>query len=496
MAEGVSMQGVSMLSLLEQAGAAVEGDGGLLDNPLVTSVAEDSRQVEAGALFCCVKGGSFDGHDYASQALAAGAVGLVVERPLDLDAPQAVVGDVRALLAPLALALSGNPQRELQIAGVTGTNGKTTTAHMLASILETDGRSTLLLGTLSGFFTTPPALLLARKMAEAVRRGVRSVVLEVSSHALEQRRVEGLHFAAGLFTNLSPDHLDYHGSMESYFEAKRRLFRPEVSKKAVVCCDDEWGLRLASEAESEAEEAEEGEAEVIRCSIKDAEVIRSGVSSNRFRWKGMDVHLPLGGRMNVSNAILAGEAALALGVDRKSVKAGLEQTPNVPGRFEVVARKPFTLIVDFAHSPGSLRSLLASARPLLGKGGRLSLVFGCGGDRYKEKRSEMGRIAAEGADRVFITSDNPRSEDPLQIAEQIRSGVGQAAVRKGLEVELDRRRAIALAVSSASEGDVLLIAGKGHETAQVFDGESVYFSDRETAAELMSAINNGSVPGR
>ena len=489
MAEGVSMQGVSMLSLLEQAGAAVEGDGGLRGNPLVTSVAEDSRQVEAGALFCCVKGGHFDGHDYASQALAAGAVGLVVERPLDLDAPQAVVEDVRALLAPLALALAGNPQRELQIAGVTGTNGKTTTAHMLASILESDGRSTLLLGTLSGFFTTPPALLLARKLAEAVRRGARSVVLEVSSHALEQRRVEGLHFAAGLFTNLSADHLDYHGSMESYFAAKRRLFRPEVSRRAVVCCDDDWGVRLASEVE-------ERGVEVSRCSIEDADAIRSGVSSNRFRWKGMDVQLPLGGRMNVSNAILAGEAAVALGVDRKSVKAGLEQTPSVPGRFEVIARRPFTVIVDFAHSPGSLKSLLASARPLLGKDGRLSLVFGCGGDRYREKRSEMGRIAAEGADRVFITSDNPRSEDPRQIADQIRSGVRQAAVSKGFEVELDRRRAIALAVSSASEGDVVLIAGKGHETAQVLDGESVYFSDRETAAELMSEIKDGSVSRR
>ena len=227
-------EGVSMLSLLEQVGAPLEGASGLRGDPLVTSIAEDSLQVEPGALFCCVRGERFDGHDYAPQAVAAGAVGLVVERPLSLEAPQAVVPDVRAVLAPLALALAGNPQRSLQIAGVTGTNGKTTTAHMLASILEVDGRSTLLLGTLSGFFTTPPAVLLAQKLAEAVRQGARSAVLEVSSHALEQRRVEGLRFAAGLFTNLSSDHLDYHGSMESYFEAKRRLFRPDRCRKAVV----------------------------------------------------------------------------------------------------------------------------------------------------------------------------------------------------------------------------------------------------------------------
>lgn len=508
-------EGVSMVSLLEQVGAPFEGDSGLRGNPLVTSLSEDSRQVEPGALFCCVEGERFDGHDYAQQAVAAGAVGLVVERPLNLDAPQAVVPDVRAVLAPLALALAGDPQKSLQIAGVTGTNGKTTTAHMLASILEADGRSTLLLGTLSGFFTTPPAVLLARKLAEGVRQGARSVVLEVSSHALEQRRVEGLRFAAGLFTNLSPDHLDYHGSMESYFEAKKRLFSPDLSRKAVVCCDDEWGRRLASEiAEAsevggahphptggvvaETSETSEREVEVTRCSINDAEVIRSGVSSTRFRWKGMDVQMPIGGRMNVSNAVLAGEAAIALGVERQSVKAGLEQLPSVPGRFEVVAREPFTVIVDFAHSPGSLQSLLASARPLLGEGSRLNLVFGCGGDRYRGKRSAMGRIAAEGADRVFITSDNPRSEEPRKIADQIRSGVRQAAARRGFlcEVESDRRKAIARALSSASEGDVVLIAGKGHETSQAFDGESVYFSDQETAEELMSAIPEGSVSRR
>ena len=481
-----------MLSLLKQVGIggealeeAVERTG---SESLVTSVTEDSRLVQQGALFCCVPGERLDGHSFAAEAVAAGAVGLVVERPLSVDAPQAVVGDVRSVLAPLALALEGNPQRSLEIAGITGTNGKTTVAHMLGSILEASGRSTRVFGTLSGSFTTPPAALLAGNLAEAKRQGVRSAVLEVSSHALEQKRVQGLTFAVGVFTNLSPEHLDYHSSLENYFGAKRRLFHSDLSRKAVVCCDDEWGVRLAKERK----------ANLIRCSIEDASSIRSGVSSNRFRWKGMDVRLPFGGRMNATNAILAGEAAIALGVEQEFVKAGLERMPAVPGRFDVVARQPFTVIVDFAHSPGSLRSLLASARSLLSEDSRLSLVFGCGGDRCRQKRSEMGRIAAEGADRVFITSDNPRSEDPRSIADEIRSGVDQAARREELlcEVELDRRAAIARALDAAAPGDIVLIAGKGHEKAQVFDGESVYFSDQETAAELMNGLQTEGAPRR
>lgn len=447
--------------------------------PLVSFVTENSRDVSEGALFCCLHGQDNDGHDLAAEALAAGAAALLTERPLAVEAPQAVVANTRAALGPLALAMEGNPQNDLLLIGVTGTNGKTTTVHLLASILNAGGNPTQALGTLTGDYTTPPPATLAGLLADALKEGANAVAMEVSSHALEQRRVEGLRFAVGIFTNLSPDHLDYHNGMEDYFAAKRRLFEAGRSATAVICRDDEWGLRLAEERRRN-----------VRCySLNDAEILSSEISSTRFRWRGEEIRMPLGGLLNVSNAIAAGEAALALGMTIDSVKAGLAAAVAPPGRFQLIAREPFGVIVDYAHTPHSLEMLLRSARDILPDGGRLLLVFGCGGERYEGKRAEMGRVAAELADDLFVTSDNPRSEDPEKIAADILAGVRKATARPGSSVlvELERRSAFARAFESAPAGSLVLLVGKGHEARQEIGGTSLPFSDREVALDLLGA---------
>ncbi len=474
-------EGTSLLELLRLCGLSVEALAGPIADPIVTSVVEDSRKISPGALFCCVKGRRFDGHDHAWAAVGAGAVALVVERKLDVAVPQAVVQDVRALIGPLALTVKGFPQERLMIAGVTGTNGKTTVSRMLASILAAAGHSPDVVGTLSGDFTTPPAADLASILASSRGRGADVVVMEVSSHALEQRRVEGLRFEVGVFTNLSQDHLDYHGSMERYYLAKRQLFEGCRTRTAVICSDDRWGRRLACERRRE----------MRRYSLNDAEVLSANARSSRFLWRGLDVCLPLGGMVNVSNAVAAGEAALSLGVVASAIREGLEAVPALPGRFEVVSVEGFTVIVDFAHTPGSLTALLRSARSLLTPGARLSVVFGCGGDRYEGKRAEMGRLAADLSDRVFVTTDNPRSEDPSQIAEAILRGAREAAGTAEIKLELDRRKAIWAALESAAEGEIVLIAGKGHETTQVTAAGRQRFSDREVAAEALHAGGRG-----
>lgn len=424
-----------------------------------------------GALFCCVPGRSVDGHDFAAAAAAAGAVALVVERVVPVALPQLVVSEVRAAVGPLALGAAGSPQEHLELAGVTGTNGKTTVAHLLHSILERVGRRCVAIGTLSGPLTTPPATELARRLAAARADGAGAAVLEVSSHGLTQKRVEGLRFAAAAFTNLSPEHLDYHRDMESYYRAKRTLFEGGRSAVSVVCTDDRWGRRLAGEVTGA----------LRRCSRADAEVLEATAGHSRFRWRTVEIALPLGGAHNIANAVVAATVAETLGVEQEGIAEGLRRVPTVPGRFEVVAGSPAVVIVDFAHSPAALEQLLAAGRSLLAAQSRLTVVFGCGGERDEGKRAAMGAIASRLADRVIITSDNPRGEDPVSIAEEVMGGVGEA----GAELELDRRRAIAAALAGTEPGDVVVVAGKGHETYQIVGGRSLPFEDAAVVRELL-----------
>ena len=467
-------------ALLRRAGIACElrfpAAAPALDPP-VGAVCEDSREVAAGALFCCMPGHSRDGHDFAAAAAAAGAAALVVERAVPVALPQAVVADVRAAVGPLALARAGSPQEHLELAGVTGTNGKTTVTHLLGAVLEAAGVRCATIGTLDGHLTTPRATDLARRLAAARRAGADAVALEVSSHGLSQKRVEGLRFAAAAFTNLSPEHLDYHRDIEDYFGAKRALFEPDRTAISVVCTDDAWGRRLAAGIGGD----------VRRCSLDDAEVLDASARHSRFRWQGTEVFLPLGGAHNVANAVVAATAAQALGAAPADVREGLEGAPALPGRFEVVAESPATVIVDFAHSPAALEQLLSTGRTLAPVHARLTVVFGCGGDRDTGKREAMGAIASRLADRVIITSDNPRREDPASIARAVVAGTGAT----GAEIELDRRRAIAAALDGSAEGDVVIVAGKGHETVQIIGERSLPFDDRAVVRELLAAAGTG-----
>ncbi|MCY3786374.1 MAG: UDP-N-acetylmuramoyl-L-alanyl-D-glutamate--2,6-diaminopimelate ligase [bacterium] len=442
-------------------------------DPPIAAVCEDSREVTAGALFCCVRGRAHDGHDFAAGAAAAGAAALMVERPLPVALPQAVVPQVPAALGPVALAQAGSPQEHLQIVGVTGTNGKTTVTHLLSAVLGAGGRRCTAVGSLDGGLTTPRATELAQRLAGARRSAAAAVALEVSSHGLAQRRVDGLAFAAAAFTNLSPEHLDYHRDMEGYFRAKRMLFEADRTAISVICTDDPWGRRLAAEAHGD----------VRVCSLADAEILQSSARGSRFRWQGTEISLPLGGAHNVANAVVAATVAQALGAEAADVRSGLEAPPRLPGRFEVVAEEPALVVVDFAHSPAALEQLLSAGRDLASGRARLTVVFGCGGDRDTAKRGAMGAVASRCADRVIITSDNPRREDPASIAGAIMAGAGAGSA----EIELDRRRAIAAALDGARAGDVIVVAGKGHETTQTIGDRVIPFDDREVARQLLAA---------
>ena len=443
-------------------------------DPAIATVCEDSREVQAGTLFCCVPGRSVDGHDFAAKAAAAGAAALVVERAVPVTLPQLVVPDARAAVGPLALAAAGSPQEHLELAGVTGTNGKTTVTHLLSSILEGAGRHCVAIGTLSGPLTTPRATELARRLAAARAAGARAAALEVSSHGLSQKRVEGLRFAAAAFTNLSPEHLDYHRDMEDYYRAKRTLFEDARSAISVVCTDDRWGRRLAGEVAGD----------VRRCSRADAEVLEVAASHSRIRWRRLEIALPLGGAHNIANAVVAATVAESLGVGAPEIAEGLRRAPRLRGRFEVVTESP-VVIVDFAHSPAALEQLLSAGRNLLPAQSRLTVVFGCGGERDEGKREAMGAIASRLADRFIITSDNPRGEDPASIARAVMAGVGGGSA----ELELDRRRAISAALAGARPDDVVIVAGRGHETTQIIGGRALPFDDATVVRELLDAAS-------
>jgi UDP-N-acetylmuramoyl-L-alanyl-D-glutamate--2,6-diaminopimelate ligase len=436
----------------------------------LADLAYDARQVLAGALFFCVPGAKADGHDFAAEAVERGAVALVVERALDVGVPQLVVPDSRAAMAVVADVFFGHPTRELTVAGVTGTNGKTTTAHLMLSILEVAGKRPGLLGNIErrvgdqrrpAVLNTPEAIDLQRLFREMLDAGNESVAMEASSHASALHRLDRTRFAVLVFTNLTQDHLDFHGSMDDYFEAKRLLFAQ--ADTAAVNVGDPYGRRLAEE-------------------LPDALTFGAagGATVGPESLEGVD--LKLRGGFNVENALGALAAGRLLGFDDRTIRRGIEALEVVPGRFELVeAGQPFRVIVDFAHTPDSLERVLRAAREL--GDGRVICVFGAGGDRDRTKRPKMGRAVADGADVVVVTSDNPRTEDPIAIIEDIVEGTGQ-----GAEIEPDRALAIERALRLAHEGDVVVIAGLSPEQGRHIGGESFPWDDREVAREALRRI--------
>ncbi|MFN8162413.1 MAG: UDP-N-acetylmuramoyl-L-alanyl-D-glutamate--2,6-diaminopimelate ligase [Solirubrobacterales bacterium] len=467
--------------------ARIVGDGAIE----IADLAYDSRRAGPGTLFFCVRGERLDGHDFAAQVVQAGAVGLVVERELEIEVPQVLVEDARAAMAPVAARFWGDPTSKLRVVGVTGTNGKTTTAFLVREILEAAGISCGLLGTVKQVVggveeeverTTPEAIDLQATFQRMLDAGDRACAMEVSSHAMVLHRADAIHFEVALFTNLTQDHLDFHTDMEDYFAAKRALFATLGPGTSIVNVDDPYGRRLAEEFDCVTFSAEGADADY---SARDVSFDAGGA---RFTvGDGIELRTGLPGHFNVANALGAFAAAEALGVEAEIAAAGLARAGRVPGRFEPIDEgQGFSVLVDYAHTPDSLENVLRAARRLTE--GRLITVFGAGGDRDRDKRPKMGRAGAELADLVVITSDNPRSEDPEAIVAEVAAGASGAAE---LEIEVDRRAAIALALGRASGGDTVVIAGKGHEQGQEFENRrKIPFDDREVAREELRKLGS------
>lgn len=456
----------------------------------ISDLAYDTRAVGPGALFFCVPGERHDGHAFAREAVERGVVALVVERVLELDVAQLVVPDARRAMAQAAVVFFDDPTRELEVAGVTGTNGKTTTTFLLHSILEAAGRRPGLLGTIESRIggeprpairTTPEAIDLQRAFREMLDAGNRSCALEATSHGSELGRLDGVRFSALAFTNLGQDHLDFHGTFERYFAAKRRLFVEGERPPAAVNVGDDYGRRLADELRALGHQPllTFGTAEDADIRPEQLELDGSGA---RLRAGGIELRTKLHGRFNVENVLAAVAVSRLLGVENDAVAAGVEALEGVPGRFEAVdAGQPFAVVVDYSHKPDALENVLRTAREFARN--RVICIFGCGGDRDRAKRPLMGRIASELADVAIVTSDNPRGEDPDTIIAEVVAGA-----EGSLEVEPDRAKAIERAVGIAHEGDVLVIAGKGHEQGQEFADRTIPFDDRDVAREALRAV--------
>jgi UDP-N-acetylmuramoyl-L-alanyl-D-glutamate--2,6-diaminopimelate ligase len=468
----------------------VTGDPGVE----IAALAYDSRGVGPGTLFFCVPGEKVDGHDFGPVAAEAGAAALVVERRLDLEVTQVVVADARAAMAPLAARFAGDPTERLRTIGVTGTNGKTTTAFLLREVLEAAGIQSGLLGTVKQIVggaeedavrTTPEAIDLQAMFARMLAGGDRACAMEVSSHALALHRADAIHFELALFTNLTQDHLDFHADMEDYFQAKRMLFEMEPGT-SVVNVDDSYGARLAGEFKCVTFSAEGAEADYLARAVSfDA----AGAEFTVGLPEGGEILLRtrLPGGFNVANALGAFAAAVSMGVPVETAAAGLARAARVPGRFEPIDEgQGFAVLVDYAHTPDSMENVLRAARRLTE--GRLISVFGAGGDRDSDKRPKMGRAGAELSDLAVVTSDNPRSEDPAKIVGEVAAGAGGGVE---VEIEVDRRAAIALALERAEPGDTVVIAGKGHEQGQEFEGgRKIPFDDREVAREELRRLGS------
>lgn len=480
----------------------VEGDR----HALVSGLSFDSRSLRPGDLFFCIVGATRDGHELAGEAVAAGAAGLVVQRPTGAGAPEVVVADVRRAMPLIAAAWLDHPADDLQLLGITGTNGKTTTAFLLESILARAGRRTGLIGTIEtrvaqavrpGVRTTPESLDLQLLFADMRAAGVESVAMEVTSHALVLHRVDGVTFDAAAFTNLSQDHLDFHSDMEEYFAAKRSLFVGERAKRGAANLDDPYGRKLVENAGIDCIGFGLSDDAQVR-----ARNVRLGGRGNLFTIAAhagefdsgeIEVHTSLVGDFNVSNCLAAASVALLAGFSLESVGAGLEALDSVPGRFESVSEgQPFFVVVDYAHTPDSLDNVLREARRLAEQQrARVICVFGCGGDRDRGKRPLMGAVAARLADLCIVTSDNPRSENPSSILDEILEGVLAEKPSGPDVVDPDRTEAIRGALTRARPHDVVVIAGKGHETGQQFADRTVPFDDRVVARELLLELGLG-----
>lgn len=485
-----------IMALLESAGATLVPASADAAAVAVTSVTHDSRQVEVGTLFACLVGDRADGHEFAVAAVRAGAAALLVERELThaelAGVPQIVVDSTRRRLGPISALVAGEPAAALTTVGVTGTNGKTTICSMLAAIFEANQWATGIIGTLHGPRTTPEAPELQATLARFVAEGDQAAVLEVSSHALALHRVDGTHFDAVVFTNLGHDHLDLHGTPEEYFRAKASLFRSEFAPLALINADDTHGRLLIDVAASS-----DDDMVVIPFSTSDLTHVRVTATSIDYRWRGHDVSVAIGGDFNVSNSLAALESAVALGVDPAVAASALSSLPVVPGRFESVGSSdgsptPFSVVVDYAHTPDGITEVLAAARSVVTNDAAVIVVFGCGGDRDHGKRPAMGAAAAAGADRVIITSDNPRTEDPMSIINDINEGV-VGHYRDRVTSQPDRRLAIGAALDVARPGDIVVIAGKGHEQTQDLGGNVVAFDDRAVARSFLNTTTSESM---
>jgi UDP-N-acetylmuramoyl-L-alanyl-D-glutamate--2,6-diaminopimelate ligase len=459
----------------------------------VGTATHDSRLVTPGSLYACLRGAAFDGHDFAADAVSAGAVALLVDHRLGADVAgdttQILVDDTRLRLGPIAALLAGSPSRHLTTVGITGTNGKTTTAHLLAAIFETNAWQTGVIGTLHGPRTTPEAPELQAMLTGFVDGGSTAAVLEVSSHALALHRVDGTEFNAVVFTKLGHDHLDLHGTPEEYFRAKASLFVADFAPIGVINTDDPYGRLLADTAVSH---AKGGDFRVVGYSSSDISDVEVMADHHKYRWRGAMIEVAIGGGFNVSNSLAALTTAVELGIDIDVAAEGLRSVEPVPGRFEVVRtvdseNSGFTVVVDYAHTPDGLAEVLDSARRVCEAGATVTIVFGCGGDRDREKRPEMGAVASRLADRVIVTSDNPRNEDPEAIIDDVMQGVDDA-YRSCVMTNPDRRSAIAEAISEAKRGDVVVIAGKGHERTQDLGTSIVDFDDRVVARAVMEDV--------
>jgi UDP-N-acetylmuramoyl-L-alanyl-D-glutamate--2,6-diaminopimelate ligase len=468
----------------------------------VTGLAYDSRVVEEGDAFFCIKGLVTDGHLYAGRAVSRGAKVLFVEREPDEDLPRDIVvvkvPDTRFTMANLASFFYGNPSEELKLIGVTGTNGKTTTCYLAESILREAGYVTGLIGTVENHIgetvepvtrTTPESLDLQKLLRRMVDEGVEAAVMEVSSHALELHRVSGCRFNVVAFTNLTQDHLDFHLSIEEYFGAKRRLFEGEgfgVDRTAVINLDDPFGKRLLVETGLPSRSfgldpgADVRAAQVVVSAAGNTFELINGESMKRLSTR-------LQGRFNVYNCLSAAAVGVELDLDPESIARGLETLAGVPGRFEnIECGQPFTAIVDYAHTPDGIRNVLEACKEVTD--GRVIIVVGCGGDRDRSKRPLMGKVAVEMSDLCIITSDNPRTEDPVSIIEMVLEGVREGFPEKRYDVEVDRRAAICKAVAEAHDGDLVVIAGKGHESGQIFADRVIPFDDRQVLRECLREV--------
>jgi UDP-N-acetylmuramoyl-L-alanyl-D-glutamate--2,6-diaminopimelate ligase len=478
--------------------AALPGAERRGDDVEVVDATHDSRQVRGGWLFCCIVGSSSDGHDHAPDAVDRGAVALLVDRWLDLPVTQIKVPQVRAATGPAAAVVHGRPSDELTVVGVTGTNGKTTTTALLEGAFAAAGRGTGVIGTVAtrihgepvpGVRTTPEGPDLQRLLRTMHDRGVDAVAIEVSSHGLDLRRVDGTRIAVALFTNLSQDHLDWHGTMEAYLEAKARLFTPTFTDRGIVHLDGPWGRALRDRAEVPVTTF--GTDEDADHRIVDLHTDVTGGRATVLAPDGRrtQVRTSLLGTFNVDNAVGAVLAAEAAGIPLEAAVAGVAAAGGPPGRVErVEAGQDFTVLVDYAHTPDAVTQLIASVRDALRGSGRIHIVLGCGGDRDRGKRPAMG-AAAVTADVAVLTSDNPRSEDPGAILEAMAAGAREALgtdTATELSLEVDRRTAIGRALAGAATGDVVLVAGKGHETGQELADRTLPFDDREVVRELLT----------